>query len=79
VRTRFKILIIGFVIISILLFLRAPLIIGQPECNDEIVSTDYDCRLWSNWNWIEIELLHCWELNTGKILWPAAYVNIGCL
>jgi hypothetical protein len=51
-KTRYKILIISIIIIIILLFLRAPLITGQPECNDEISSIDNDCNLWSNWDWI---------------------------
>lgn len=77
-KNRYKILIIGIVIISVLLFLQAPSIMGQPECNGEIIHTDYSCSLWNNWNWIEYELLHCWELNIGKTVWPSAYQNIGC-
>lgn len=51
---------------------------GQPDCNDETIRSDYDCPLWDNWDWIEFELLHCWELNMGKTVWPAAYQNMGC-
>ena len=51
-KTKFKIIITSIVFISVLLFLQAPLIIGQPECNDEIINMDYDCNQWSNWDWI---------------------------
>ncbi len=66
-------------IISIFLFLQAPSFFGQPECNDEIDNRESDCSLWNNWQWIEYELLHCWQLNTTKTIWPSAYQKIGCV
>lgn len=45
-KTRYKIFIIGIVIITSLMFLQAPSILGQPVCNDG------DCDVWTNWDLI---------------------------
>lgn len=59
-KTRYKILIISIVIISIIWFLLSPSFFGQPECSScelieddfMICPDDYDCALWNNWEWI---------------------------
>ena len=80
-KTQYKILIVSILIISIFSFLHAPLIIGQPECNDEIINIDYDCDLWSNWDWIYYNLFenyfiltiptpsHEWDTGYGIGAW----------
>lgn len=63
-KTQYKILIASIPIISIFLFLQAPLIIGQPECNDEILDIDYDCDLWNNWDWVYYNLFENYKVFT---------------
>ena len=55
-KTRYKILIIGIIIISIILFLWSPSFFGQPEC-PSIINADGQCRSWSNWNWIYYNII----------------------
>ncbi len=70
-KTRYKILpIIIIVIIAILGFLFSPSVFGQPPCNDEREGQvmDKDCRSINNWDWIELNVFHCFGYYDGKWL-----------
>ena len=76
-KTRYKIVIFSIVIISILLFLQTPSIFGVSECADEImhkqwfdeiIPSSYDCRTWSNWDWIYYNIIE--RDDTKRIGYP---------
>lgn len=81
-KIRYRILIIGIVIIATLWLLWSPSIFGQKECNDELmhmqlfnepIPSGFDCRIWSTWDWIYYNIIE--RDNTKKIGYPGTGIS----